>query len=108
MLDNYSFLKLYPDILQFIKYVISTTTWDQVMLGILGVTAVRLSQDHRESVQKWACVFGLCGQPFWLYATFSRELWVMFLICILYTHSWWKGFKRWHLMPFLIKTRKNK
>ena len=82
---------------QFIAHVIATTTLDQVMLGILGVTAIRLSQDHRESFQKWAPVVGLCGQPFWLYATYTKELWVMFLICCLYTWSWWKGFKRWHL-----------
>ena len=91
------YAQLHVLIPQFIERVIATTTWDQVMLGILGVTAIWLSQDHRESVQKWACVFGLLGQPFWLYATWTKELWVMFIICCFYTVSWWKGFKRWHL-----------
>ena len=97
MLEHFSSLEMILIVLVFIDHVIPTTTWDQVMLGILGVTAIRLSQDPKESIQKWAPVVGLCGQPFWLYATWNKELWVMFIICVLYTNAWWKGFKRWHL-----------
>lgn len=89
---------MYEQVIGFIQHVIATTTIDQVLLGICGVTAIWLSQDHRERVRRWACIFGLAGQPFWLYATFTKELWVMFIICIFYTFSWWKGFNQWWLV----------
>lgn len=57
------------------------------MLGILGVIAVRLSQDHRESFQKWAPRSWFMWSTFWLYATWHKELWVMFIICVLYTNA---------------------
>ncbi len=93
---------VYSDlIIRFIQHVVATTTWDQVMLGILGITAIRLTQHPNVEYQKYACVVGLLGQPFWLYATYSKDLWIMFLICCLYTHAWWKGFERWHLKRIL-------
>lgn len=81
---------------QFIEHVIETTTWDQILLGIFGVIAIRFTQDPRESRQKLAPVIGIIGQPFWLYATWNKELWVMFFICCLYTDAWLKGIKRWY------------
>lgn len=82
----------------FLQHVYNTTTWDQIALGLLGVTAIRLSQHHEPKYQKLSPIFGLCGQPFWFYATYQKELWIMFLLCMLYTYAWWKGFKRWYLV----------
>ena len=36
---------------------------EQIALGLTGGTAIWLSQDARLSVRKWACIFGLAGQP---------------------------------------------
>lgn len=64
---------------------------DQIALGLLGVTAVRLSQDHRENVRRFACLFGLAAEPFWFYATWQAEQWGIFALCFLYSWSWLKG-----------------
>jgi hypothetical protein len=38
---------------------------EQIGIAIFGVAAIRLSQDEREKVRRWACIAGLCSQPFW-------------------------------------------
>ena len=65
---------------------------EQVAIALCGVTAVFLSQDHRADWRKWACIFGLIGQPFWFYATWKAGQWVIFGISFLYTYSWARGY----------------
>lgn len=65
----------------------------QLGIAFCGVTAVYLSQDLRESRRRWASVFGLAAQPFWLIETASREQWGILALCLLYTWSWWRGFR---------------
>ena len=38
---------------------------DQIGIAFSGVLAVWLTQDKRERWRRWACIFGLLGQPFW-------------------------------------------
>lgn len=66
---------------------------DQVAIALLGVTAIWLSQDQREAWRRYACLFGLAGQPFWFYATFTAGQWGIFALCFLYTWAWFKGFR---------------
>ena len=67
---------------------------EQFGIALFGVTAIFLSQDSRPAYSRWACVFGLCGQPFWVYATVSAGQWGMVALCGLYTWAWYRGFKR--------------
>lgn len=64
---------------------------EQFGIALFGVTAIWLSQDRRESWRRWACIFGLCGQPFWFWAAISAEQWGIVLLCALYTWSWARG-----------------
>ncbi len=64
----------------------------QVGIAICGVTAIYLSQDLRFERRKWASVFGLAGQPFWIAETVSAERYGILALCALYTFSWAKGF----------------
>ena len=64
---------------------------DQIAIAVTGVIAVWLSQDTRAHWRKWACVFGLAGQPFWFYATWTAEQYGIFVLCLLYTYSWARG-----------------
>lgn len=66
-------------------------SFDQICIGLAGVTAVFLSQDKRQSWRKWACIFGLCAQPFWFWATWHAEQWGIFALCFLYSWSWLRG-----------------
>jgi hypothetical protein len=64
---------------------------EQIAIALTGVTAVWLSQDTREAWRRYACLFGMAGQPFWFYATAKAEQWGIFVLCILYTYSWGRG-----------------
>lgn len=63
-------------------------------LGILlfGVTAIWLSQSVQQKYRRWSCIAGLMGQPFWFYSAVSTGSWGVFIVCILYTLAWFKGF----------------
>jgi hypothetical protein len=64
----------------------------QALILITGAIAVWLSQDHREQPRRYACLFGLAGQPLWIYSTAQAELWGMLVLSVIYTAAWWKGF----------------
>jgi len=82
---------------QFLLFIWSTTSYEQIALGLLGVTAIRCSQDHRPQYQKLAPIFGLLGQPFWFIAMIKSQQWGVVVLCCFYTMAWWKGFARWYL-----------
>jgi hypothetical protein len=67
---------------------------DQIAIGLCGVTAIFLSQDRRESVRRYACLFGLASQPFWFYATYQAGQWGIFALSFLYALSWLRGFRQ--------------
>jgi hypothetical protein len=64
----------------------------QIGIAVCGVTAIWLSQDLRLERRKWASVFGLAGQPFWILETINAQQWGILALCVLYTWSWWRGF----------------
>jgi len=66
---------------------------EQVAIAFTGVIAIWLSQDSREGWRRWACIFGLVGQPFWFYAAWHAQQWGIFALCFLYTLAWAKGFR---------------
>ncbi|MGF6504677.1 hypothetical protein [Paraburkholderia sp. 32] len=65
---------------------------DQIGIFIFGVVAVYLSQDGRLSHRKYASVFGLLGQPAWLFASWQAHLWGFFAVSVVYTLVWSRGF----------------
>lgn len=67
----------------------------QIIIAIFGVTAVWLSQDEQESRRKYACLFGLAGQPAWFYASWESQQWGIFALCFLYSFSWLRGFRQY-------------
>jgi hypothetical protein len=78
---------------------------EQIGIMLTGVTAVFLSQSKSERLRKFACLFGLIGQPFWFYATYTAEQWGIFAVCFLYTFSWARGFWNYWLLPWLANRR---
>lgn len=64
----------------------------QIMIALFGVTAVFLSQSKSPVFRKYASVFGLLGQPFWMYVTYESQQWGMFALTFLYTWAWGNGF----------------
>lgn len=64
---------------------------DQIAIAILGTAAVWLSQSRSESARRRACIFGLLGQPFWFYASWTSGQWGVFAVSILYALAWLRG-----------------
>lgn len=64
---------------------------EQIAIALLGVTAIWLSQDANPDRRRYACLFGLAGQPFWFYSAYSAEQWGILVLCFLYTWAWFKG-----------------
>jgi hypothetical protein len=74
---------------------------DQIGIALSGVIAVWLTQDKRDSWRRWACIFGILGQPFWFYAAWSAEQWGIFALCMLYTYAWARGLWTHWLGPYI-------
>lgn len=64
----------------------------QMGIAAFGVLAIWLSQSNQESQRKWACIAGLCSQPFWFWSAYAAEQWGIFALCFLYAISWFRGF----------------
>jgi len=65
---------------------------NQIFLVFTGVIAIYLSQSGGKNV-KYACLFGLAGQPFWFYSAYTAEQWGIFILCFFYSFAWLKGLK---------------
>lgn len=65
----------------------------QIIILLTGGIAIWLVNDPREGWQRHACLFGLAGQPFWIYSTVSTQQWGMFVLTLFYTLAWFKGFR---------------
>lgn len=65
----------------------------QIIIGLTGGIAIWLTQSENLRNRKYACIFGLIGQPFWFYSAFTAEQWGIFVLCIFYTLAWYKGFR---------------
>lgn len=64
---------------------------EQLAIVVCGTISVFASQDHRTKVRRWACVFGLCAAPFWLFATWRAGQWGMFVLSLFYASGWLLG-----------------
>jgi len=73
---------------------------DQFFILITGVAAVFLTQQSEEEWKRYACLFGMAGQPFWFYFAYEAEAWGIFGNSILYTYCWGLGIKNnWLTQP---------
>ncbi len=64
---------------------------EQIAIAVTGVVAVWLSQSRDRNLRKYACFFGLAGQPFWFYTAYIHEQWGIFFVSILYAWAWFRG-----------------
>lgn len=65
---------------------------EQLAIALTGVTAIVLVQSRSEQIRRFACLFGLAGQPAWFYSAWQAEQWGIFGLCVLYTAAWGHGF----------------
>lgn len=75
---------------------------DQIGIAALGVTAVFLTQTKSDRARKYACLFGMASQPFWIYAAISASQWGILIVNVLYTFAWGKGIWMHWVVPRLL------
>lgn len=68
---------------------------EQVFIAVTELLAIFLIQDKRASHRKFASIFGLLGQPFWFYSTYSAGQWGSFVLCFFFTAAWIKSLKEY-------------
>lgn len=66
---------------------------EQIIIAFTGIIAIWLTQQNRSDWKKYACLFGVAGQPFWFYSAYSTEQWGIFVLCVFYTYAWCLGVK---------------
>jgi hypothetical protein len=72
---------------------------DQIGIALTGVTAIFLTQSKNEWLRRYACLFGMAGQPFWFYAAFTAEQWGILALNFLYAAAWAKGIWQHWVVP---------
>jgi len=63
----------------------------QILLAALSLTAIACTQFDVE-LHKYAPLFGLMSQPFWLYSSYKSKLWGIFTTSVVFTFIWAYGF----------------
>lgn len=66
---------------------------EQLAIAMFGIASIWTSQDGNPRVRRWACLFGICAQPFWFYATITAGQWGMFALTVAYTLGWARGIR---------------
>jgi len=64
---------------------------EQVVIAFTGVIAIWLTQQNNESWKRYACLFGLAGQPFWCYSAYHADQWGILILSVFYTYAWMMG-----------------
>lgn len=60
----------------------------QIILSVLSLSSLFCITRESITVRKYAPIFGLLSQPFWIYATFKASQFGMFLLSFIYTIIW--------------------
>lgn len=63
----------------------------QLGIGFTGGVAIFLSQQSSPYLKKFACIFGLLGQPFWMWMAVDKGLWAVAALNLFYAYSWGVG-----------------
>jgi hypothetical protein len=66
---------------------------EQAIIAVTGCIAIYLTQQSNSNLKRYACIFGLLGQPFWIHTTLVNEQWGMFALTVFYTFAWLLGVK---------------
>ena len=72
---------------------------DQIVIALFGALAAWLSQARTDRLRRWACIFGMLGQPAWFYAAWKAQQWGIFAVCVIYCGAWMRGLWVYWLAP---------
>jgi len=66
----------------------------QVGVLVFGLLAIWLVYSQNTLIARWAPVFGLLSQPFFVFAAWQAEQYGMLVLSVFYTVSWCRGIYR--------------
>lgn len=66
---------------------------EQVTIALTGGIAIWLTQQSRGGWKRYACLFGMAGQPFWLFSAWQAGQWGILALSIFYTYAWAVGIR---------------
>jgi hypothetical protein len=74
----------------------------QFGIAVFGLVAIALTQSSCSRRRRWAPLFGLAGQPFWIYATATSGQLGMLIVSCAYTAIWIVG--AWRQWVWRVRT----
>lgn len=85
-----------PDGVQFYLYravaaLPSSEDVVQAFILQMGAISILLLTDPTTRHRRMALWIGVLSQPFWLWATYSKNQWGMFILALVYTFSYMRG-----------------
>jgi hypothetical protein len=72
---------------------------EQFFIAATELVAMYLMQSNKYTDRKYSSIFGLLGQPFWFYASFTHQQWGSFIIGFFFTALWLKNFHSYWINP---------
>jgi len=66
----------------------------QTAILISGLAAIWLATHQCPKHQRYACLFGLAGQPFWIVSAYTTEQWGILVLAIMHVIVWASSFHR--------------
>lgn len=73
----------------------------QALLMIFSAAAIGLVTSDDPKRRRWGPVFGILGQPFWIYSAFHSGQWGICVLSIWYTVQWVKAIHTMWVSPWL-------
>lgn len=64
----------------------------QILIASFGITSCYLTATNRPN---WACIWGLCAEPAWMYHAITSKAWGVFILAIIYAILWGYGVYRY-------------
>jgi hypothetical protein len=78
---------------------------EQFFIAATELIAMYLMQSNKYSDRKYSSIFGLLGQPFWFYASYTHEQWGSLFIGFFFTALWIRNFKMYWIDSTQLKLK---
>lgn len=73
----------------------------QAGIAVFGLAAILLVYASNPRWARWAPIFGLLSQPFWIASAWHAEQWAIIGLAVFYVYGWCKGIKK-HWLDFPV------
>lgn len=61
---------------------------DQLIISVFGVMSCYCTATKNP---KWACIWGMCAEPGWVYTSYTHQQWGILFLAFVYCGIWGYG-----------------